>query len=84
MADIGVEELKKIILKQDFLLDKLMNACINADAAANSYSEYACREFLKRIYMTWCEVDVGYKSLLKIIKDLEYEYITEKNRERVK
>ena len=53
MADIGVEELKKIILKQDFLLDKLMSACINSDAVANSYSEYACREFLKNIYMAW-------------------------------
>ena len=78
MVDISVDELKKIMLKQNFLLDKLMNACINSDAAANSYSEYACREFLKNIYMTWCEVDVGYKSLLKIIKDLKYEYITEK------
>ena len=51
MVDISVDELKKIMLKQNFLLDKLMNACINSDAAANSYSEYACREFLKNIYI---------------------------------
>ena len=84
MVDISVDELKKIMLKQNFLLDKLMNACINSDAAANSYSEYACREFLKNIYMAWCEVYVEHKPLIKIIKDLEYEYITEKNREKVK
>ena len=54
---------------------------INSDAVANSYSEYIQNY---KIYMAWCEVYVEHKPLIKIIKDLEYEYITEKNREKVK
>ena len=80
MSNISIDELKKIILKQDFLLDRIMSVCIDAGTAANSFSEYACRALLKDIFNTWREVCNESEPMFKIIKEFEYEYIAQRNK----
>jgi len=83
MSNISLDELKKIALKQDFLLDKIMSVCIDAGAAADNFSEHACRELLKDIFKTWCEVSNEHKPLLKVIWELEYEDMVKRNKKEV-
>ena len=71
--NIGIDELKKIIIKQGFLLDKIMSVCIDAGVAVNSFSEHGCRSLLKDIYIAWCEVSDEARSIFKIIDELERE-----------
>jgi len=81
--DFSIDELKKVILKQDFLLDKIMSVCIDAGTAADNFSEHACRELLKDIFKTWCEVSNEHKPLLKVIWELEYEDMVKRNKKEV-
>jgi len=83
MSNISIDELKKMVLKQDFLLDKIMSVCIDAGAAADNFSEHACRELLKDIFKTWCEVSNEHKSSLKVIWELEYEDMVKRNKKEV-
>jgi len=83
MSNISLDELKKMVLKQDFLLDKIMSVCINADAAADTFSEHACRELLKDISKTWCEVYTECEPMLKTIGELEYEDMVKRNKKEV-
>lgn len=76
-----MDELKKIILKQDFLLDKIMYICIYAGPASTNFPEYECRAVLKDIDTAWSEVDVELRSIDKIVRELEYEDIIKRNSE---
>ncbi len=81
--DFSIDTLKKIILKQDFLLDKIMTVCADA-GSVNDFPEYECRALLKDIFNTWREVCIECDSLLKIIRELEYEYWDNRNKEEVR
>jgi len=80
MPDLSVDELKRIILKQDFLLDKIMSVCIHA-GSVNDFPERECRALLKDIFTTWGEVWTEHEPLWNIIKELEYEYRAKRNKE---
>ena len=79
--DFSIDELKKIILKQDFLLDKIMTVCADA-GSANDFPEHECRALLKDIFNTWREVYVEHEPLWKIVHELEYEDMARRNKER--
>lgn len=81
--DFSIDTLKKIILKQDFLLDKIMSICIHA-GSVNDFPERECRALLKDIFTTWGEVWTEHEPLWNIIKELEYEYMVNKNKEEIK
>jgi hypothetical protein len=72
MVDLSVDELKKLVLKKDFLLDKIMSVCVSAGSAGN-FSEQECRALLKDIFNTWCEVYNEDEPTWEVIKELKYE-----------
>jgi len=79
--DFSIDELKKIILKQDFLLDKIMTVCADV-GSVNDFPEHECRALLKDIFNTWREVSNEHESLGKVIHELEYEDMVKRSKER--
>ncbi len=79
--DFSIDTLKRIILKQDFLLDKIMSVCIHA-GHVNGFSEYALRALLKDIFNMWGEIWTEHEPLCNIIHELEYEYRAKINKEK--
>ncbi len=75
MSSISVDELKKMVLKLDLLLDRMMSVSINSDYAARIFTEHDCRALLRDIFNTWCEVNKEHEPMLKTIRELEYEDI---------
>ena len=71
MPDLSVDELKRIILKQDFLLDKIMSVCIHA-GSVNDFPERECRALLKDIFDTWREVCNEDEPIWRIVRELKY------------
>lgn len=79
--DFSIDELKKVILKQDFLLDKIMTVCADA-GSVNDFPEHECRALLKDVFNTWREVYVEHEPLWKIVHELEYEDMVTRSKER--
>jgi len=84
MSNISLDELRKTMLKQSFLLDRMMSVCANAGVAVNCFSEHECRMLLKDIYYAWCEVREGYTPISEIIDELGYECTVKRNKEEVR
>jgi len=71
--DFSIDTLKRIILKQDFLLDKIMSVCADA-GSVNDFPERECRALLKDIFDTWREVCNEDEPIWRIVRELKYGY----------
>ncbi len=80
MSSISIDELKKMVLKLDFLLDRMMSVSINSDYAARIFTEHDCRALLRDIFNTWREVNKEHEPMLKTIRELEYEDMVTRNK----